>query len=433
MKNKFVKIIGVIVFLVIFLGTIFILPDSLNKSSENNSDNNKVLENQESSSDIGDINSDNEKQDTNKSNINDEQESNVEEVIKDEENKESFVTLKMVGDVLLHTPVSDSGKMSDGSYNYDHLFKNVKEDISSADIALVNQEVILGGTEMGLSGYPAFNGAYEVGDSIVNAGFDVVLHATNHAIDRGKNGLINCLDFWESKYPDIAILGINRTKEQQDTVFIIEKNGIKIAILNYTYGTNGIAMPDDMPFAVNLIDKNKIARDIEIAEANADITIVCPHWGIEYTHTENSNQTELATYFAELGADVIIGTHPHVIQPVKWVEASNGNKALVYYSIGNFINCTSEYGNTVADRMVGAIANVTIKKASDGSVIISDYSVTPLVTQMLFGTAEITTYKLEDYNQELASKNEVITRDERFSYDFCVNLCNEVFGDVKQE
>ena len=433
MKNKFVKIIGVIVFLVIFLGTIFILPDSLNKSSENNSDNNKVLENQESSSDIGDINSDNEKQDTNKSNINDEQESNVEEVIKDEENKESFVTLKMVGDVLLHTPVSDSGKMSDGSYNYDHLFKNVKEDISSADIALVNQEVILGGTEMGLSGYPAFNGAYEVGDSIVNAGFDVVLHATNHAIDRGKNGLINCLDFWESKYPDIAILGINRTKEQQDTVFIIENNGIKIAILNYTYGTNGIAMPDDMPFAVNLIDKNKIARDIEIAEANADITIVCPQWGIEYTHTENSNQTELATYFAELGADVIIGTHPHVIQPVKWVEASNGNKALVYYSIGNFINCTSEYGNTVADRMVGAIANVTIKKASDGSVIISDYSVTPLVTQMLFGTAEITTYKLEDYNQELASKNEVITRDERFSYDFCVNLCNEVFGDVKQE
>lgn len=433
MKNKFVKIIGVIVFLVIFLGTIFILPDSLNKSSENNSDNNKVLENQESSSDTGDINSDNEKQDTNKSNINDEQESNVEEVIKDEENKESFVTLKMVGDVLLHTPVSDSGKMSDGSYNYDHLFKNVKEDISSADIALVNQEVILGGTEMGLSGYPAFNGAYEVGDSIVNAGFDVVLHATNHAIDRGKNGLINCLDFWESKYPDIAILGINRTKEQQDTVFIMEKNGIKIAILNYTYGTNGIAMPDDMPFAVNLIDKNKIARDIEIAEANADITIVCPHWGIEYTHTENLNQTELATYFAELGADVIIGTHPHVIQPVKWVEASNGNKALVYYSIGNFINCTSEYGNTVADRMVGAIANVTIKKASDGSVIISDYSVTPLVTQMLFGIAEITTYKLEDYNQELASKNEVITRDERFSYEFCVNLCNEVFGDVKQE
>ena len=438
MKNSFVKIVGVIVFLVIFLGTIFILPDSLNKSSEKKSDNHEVLENQESSSDNEDINSNNENQDlnesnTNESNINDEEESKVTEEIKDEENRESFVTLKMVGDVLLHTPVSDSGKMSDGSYNYDHLFKNVKEDISSADIALVNQEVILGGTEMGLSGYPAFNGAFEVGDSIVKAGFDVVLHATNHAIDRGKKGLINCLNFWESRYPEIAILGINKTQEEQDTVFICEKNGIKIAILNYTYGTNGIAMPVDMPFAVNLIDKNKIAKDIEFAETNADITIVCPHWGVEYTHSENSNQTELATYFAELGADVIIGTHPHVIQPVKWVEASNGNKALVYYSIGNFINCTSEYGNTVADRMVGAIANVTIKKASDGSVIISDYSVTPLVTQMLFGTAEITTYKLEDYNQELASKNEVITRDERFSYDFCVNLCNEVFGDVKQE
>ena len=436
-KSKITKAIAIIFFIIIFFIAVIFLSDSLNKSSELDSDTKELTEvkKEEFSSNTDENQNDVENSDENAIK-NDSISSDVTTDTNgnnNNENKESVVTLKMVGDVLLHTPVSDSGLMADGSYNYDHLFANVKNEIGSADIALVNQEVILGGTEMGLSGYPAFNGAYEVGDSLVSAGFDVILHATNHAIDRGKNGLINCLDFWETNYPDIAVLGINKSQEMQDMVYICEKNGIKIAILNYTYGTNGIALPSDMPFAVNLMDRDKIAKDIEYAEANADITVVCPHWGTEYTHFENSNQTELASYFTELGADVIIGTHPHVIQPVKWVEASNGNKALVYYSIGNFINSTSEYGNTVADRMVGAIANITIKKSSDGSVSIYDYSVTPLVTQMLTGTAKITTYKLSEYNQELASLNEVIARDSRFSYEFCVNLCNEVFGDVKQD
>lgn len=429
-KNKYTKTIAILFTMVIILGVVFLSAKSLNTLSEVSTDSKKSSENSLDKTQSQDIIKDNEndiEDNTENSNKSDEKAD-----INDSEDKESVVIIKMVGDVLLHTPVSDSGLMEDGTYNYDHLFANVKDEIENADLALVNQEVILGGAELGLSGYPAFNGAYEVGDAIAGAGFDVVLHATNHAIDRGKNGLLNCLNFWENNYPDIAVLGINSSQEMQDTVYICEKNGIKIAILNYTYGTNGISMPADMPFAVNLIDKDKIAKDLEYAEANADITIVCPHWGVEYTHSENENQRELARYFTELGADLIIGTHPHVIQPVEWIETSNGNKALVYYSLGNFINSTSEYGDTVADRMVGAMANVTIKKASDGSVSISDYSVTPLVTQMLTGSGKITTYKLSDYSSDLASLNEVNERDSRFSYDFCVNLCNEVFSGIKQ-
>lgn len=429
-KNKYTKTIAILFTMVIILGVVFLSAKSLNTLSEVSTDSKKSSENSLDKTQSQDIIKDNEndiEDNTENSNKSDEKAD-----INDSEDKESVVIIKMVGDVLLHTPVSDSGLMEDGTYNYDHLFANVKDEIENADLALVNQEVILGGAELGLSGYPAFNGAYEVGDAIAGAGFDVVLHATNHAIDRGKNGLLNCLNFWENNYPDIAVLGINSSQEMQDTVYICEKNGIKIAILNYTYGTNGISMPADMPFAVNLIDKDKIAKDLEYAEANADITIVCPHWGVEYTHSENENQRELARYFTELGADLIIGTHPHVIQPVEWIETSNGNKALVYYSLGNFINSTSEYGDTVADRMVGAMANVTIKKASDGSVSISDYSVTPLVTQMLTGSGKITTYKLSDYSSDLASLNEVNERDSRFSYDFCVNLCNEVFSSIKQ-
>ena len=340
-------------------------------------------------------------------------------------------SLVMVGDVLLHTPVSDSGLMEDGSYNYSHLFRNVRNDIEEADLALVNQEVILGGTELGLSGYPAFNGAYEVGDALVEAGFDVVLHATNHALDKGRRGILNCINYWRTSHPDMGVIGINESQEEQNNVYVREVNGIKVAILNYTYGTNGISLPSDMPYCVNLLDSGKIAKDMEIAKQISDFIIVCPHWGTEYTHKETAEQEKWAEYFTELGANLIIGTHPHVIEPVKWVEASNGNRALVYYSIGNFINATSDYGRGVADRMIGAMAKVIVAKNSDGSFYVKDYSAIPLVTQMISGRGQITTYKLSDYSEELAAQNEIILRDSVFSLQYCKELCDSVFGEVK--
>lgn len=221
---------------------------------------------------------------TNEENIND---ANVNG---DNINNPAEISLVMVGDVLLHTPVSDSGLMEDGSYNYSHLFKNVKNDIESADIALVNQEVILGGTELGLSGYPAFNGAYEVGDAIVEAGFDVVLHATNHALDKGRKGILNCINYWKNSHPDIGVIGINESQEEQNNIYIKEIDGMRIAILNYTYGTNGIALPSNMPYCVNLLDEDKIAKDMEIAKQSSDFIVVCPHWGTEYTHDETNEQ-----------------------------------------------------------------------------------------------------------------------------------------------
>lgn len=344
-------------------------------------------------------------------------------------NDETRIRIVMVGDVLLHTPVSDSGLMEDGTYDYHHLFAHIRNDISSADLALVNQEVILGGTQLGLSGYPAFNGAYEVGDALVDAGFDVVLHATNHALDKGKTGILNCLNYWRTSHPEIGVIGINDSEEQQETIYVTDVKGIRIAILNYTYGTNGIPLPEDMPYAVNLIDRDKIARDIRLAREQADFVIVCPHWGIEYTHEENSFQTELAVFMAEQGVDLIIGAHPHVVQPVRWVEAANGNRALVYYSLGNYINATSEYGSGVADRMLGAMADVTITRAGqEGTVAIESFKAVPLVTQMLTGRGRITTYKLSDYTPQLAAENEVIERDSAFSYDYCVDLARRLLG-----
>ena len=258
---------------------------------------------------------------------------------------DNTVRILMAGDILLHERVSDSGAMPDGTYNYDHLFANLKQEISSADLALVNQEVILGGREIGLSGYPSFNGAYEVGDALAEAGFDVVLHATNHALDRGKKGLLNCISYWKTNHPEMGVLGIQESEEEQESIYVKEVNGIRIAILNYTYGTNGIPLPSDMPFAVNLLNKTQVAADVIKARSVAEFIIVCPHWGTEYIYGISDYQREWAEYFASLGVNLVLGTHPHVIEPVEWVGGENGNGGtLVYYSIGNFINATNENG-----------------------------------------------------------------------------------------
>lgn len=157
----------------------------------------------------------------------------------------------MVGDILLHTPVEESCLQPDGSYDYDSLFSHTKEEIAAADLALVNQEVIIGGADLGISGYPCFNADYSLCDSLVGAGFDVICHATNHAMDKGRAGLVNCAEYWRDEYPQITVLGIHDIADTSTSCgadpAIIELGDMRIAVLNYTYGTNGISLPADMP------------------------------------------------------------------------------------------------------------------------------------------------------------------------------------------
>ena len=345
------------------------------------------------------------------------------------ESSDLNASIVMVGDVLLHERVSDSGLMEDGSYNYDHIFANVKDEIEEADLAIANQEVILGGRELGLSGYPSFNGAYEVGDSLVNAGFDVILHATNHSLDKGKNGITNCINFWKENYPDTGMLGIHESKEDADNVYITNVNGIDIAVLNYTYGTNGIAVPQDMPYAVDIWNEEDIKADVQKAREEADFIIVCPHWGTEYELNETEDQKNKAQFLADIGVDLVIGTHPHVIEPVEWLTGKDGNMTLVYYSIGNFVNATSGTGKGAAARMVGAMAKVNIKKDND-SVKICSYGVEPLVTHLADGSGKITTYRLNEYTQDMALENEIRNQDSEFDLDYCKELCSSIFNEL---
>ena len=342
------------------------------------------------------------------------------------------INLVMVGDMLMHERVVASGLQEDGSYNFDHLFLHVQEQIASADLALVNQETILGGTELGLSGYPCFNSPYELGVAEAEAGFDVILHGTNHTLDKGKRGVLNCINFWEETYPEIAWLGMNDSQEMQDEdIYVYEQNGIKIAILNYTYGTNGISTPVDMPYLVNYMEEEKVIADIQKAEEIADFTVVCPHWGNEYYLGVASSQQKWTDIFLEQGVDLVIGTHPHVIEPVEWVFDEEGHEMLVYYSLGNFVNGTSGTGAGVMNRCVGALADVTIGFDENGEVAILEYEAIPLVCHIAEGN-EYTVWYLEDYTEELARENLIRSQDSSFSLENCKALVEQVLG-VSQE
>lgn len=341
----------------------------------------------------------------------------------------------MVGDVLLHTPVEESCRRPDGSYDYDSLFAHTNEEISAADLALVNQEVIIGGSELGISGYPCFNADFSLCDSLVSTGFDVICHATNHALDKGRAGLISCAQHWREQYPQITVLGIHDTADTATSCgadpVIIELPELRIAVLNYTYGTNGIPLPEDMPYAVDLLNEEQVAADLRRAEELADFTIVCPHWGTEYRLTPDTSQEKWVRIFLENGADLVLGTHPHVIEPIEWVtDAENGHEMLVYYSLGNFVNWTSGTGEGVANRMVGGMAEVTITMNDAGEAEITDYGVRPLVSHVTAGSGGVTTYFLEDYTQELEAQNEITLQDPDFSLEYCINLCDSVWGDL---
>lgn len=341
----------------------------------------------------------------------------------------------MVGDILLHTPVEESCLQPDGSYDYDSLFSHTKEEISAADLALVNQEVIIGGADLGITGYPSFNADFSLCDSLAGAGFDIICHATNHAMDKGRKGLINCAKYWKENYPQITVLGIHDTADTSTSCgaepVILDLPDMKIAVLNYTYGTNGIPLPDDMPYAVDLLDVEQVAADIRRAEELADFTIVCPHWGTEYQLTPDASQEKWTKVFAENGADLVLGTHPHVIEPIEWVtNEESDHEILVYYSLGNFVNWTSGTGEGVANRMVGGMAEVTITKNDHGEVEIADYGVKPMISHVTSDPEGVTTYFLEDYDAVLAEENEIVSQDSNFSREYCVNLCDSVWGDL---
>ena len=267
-------------------------------------------------------------------------------------NKASLV---MVGDALIHMPINYARKTGSG-YDFKGIFKYIKPIVQEYDLAYYNQETILGGTSLGLSGYPQFNSPQQVGDAFRDAGFNLVSLATNHSMDNyyrtGGKTIKNSTEYWK-KYADTVIAtGSFNSKEDRDEVIVKEINGIKYGFLSYTEQTNGISVPSGKSYLVNVYSKDKVKKDVEALKKEADVVIVAMHWGEEYTHYPNSGQKEKAKYLASLGVNVIIGCHPHVIQPMTYI-----GDTLVVYSLGNFVSNQ----DTVA-KLTGLMASANIVK-----------------------------------------------------------------------
>lgn len=335
----------------------------------------------------------------------------TQEPVPEEVFEEYDITLMAVGDNLLHMGIVNSGKQQDGTYNFDMLFQNIAEVLDATDIKIINQETILGGNHLGFSGFPAFNSPTEVGDAIVKAGFNVVLSATNHAADMKFQGMENSIRYWET-HPETLFTGITLS-EDDDTIPILTIKDKTFAILNYTYGPNMETLPssikghlkmlcayDEKSGLIRFTELNpKVTEDIRRAKELADIVIVCPHWGTEYQKTPSSYQEKWALEMADAGADLIIGTHPHVPQPVEWIETENGGEALCYYSLGNYVSTQKQ-----SLCMLEGMAYVSFRVTEEGiSIALERSGVIPLVCHYNSGPVRFeNVYFLEDYTEEQA-------------------------------
>ena len=264
-------------------------------------------------------------------------------------------SLVMVGDTLMHMAVVNAYK-SGNSYNFDGMFKYIGPIVKEYDLAYYNQETILGGTALKLSGYPQFNSPQQVGDAFIKAGFNLVSLATNHTMDKyyltGGKTITNSVNYWKSKKDDVYAAGSYLSQEERDEIVIKEVNGITYGFLSYTEHTNGLAVPSGKSYLCNVYNKDKVKKDVEKYRSKVDLLIVAMHWGEEYTNTPTSGEKEKAKYLASLGVDIIIGCHPHVIQPMTYI----GN-TLVVYSLGNFVSNQSGY-----NKLTGLLASCNIEK-----------------------------------------------------------------------
>ena len=333
-----------------------------------------------------------------------EQERQANEESSEEEEEEPIdvsFTLSAIGDVMCHnTQYKDAYNSETGSYDFSYVFDNISLYTKTADICIGNLETTFAGEDRGYSGYPTFNSPDSLAYELKDIGIDVLSTAGNHALDKGFDGLSRTIEVLDDA--DIAHVGTYKTQEDQNKTLIKYVKGIKIAFVNYTYGTNGIPVPSDKPFCVNLIDENLMKQQIDSAkEENPDIIIACMHWGNEYKTTQNSTQEELADFLFQNGVDIILGTHPHVLEPMEkrtvTLEDGTTKDGFVIYSLGNFIS-----GQNAENTKDSIILNLDITKHVDGTITIDSYDYIPIY--MYTDTTKSTQkMKLLDINKNIAS------------------------------
>ncbi|MFC4388142.1 CapA family protein [Gracilibacillus marinus] len=287
------------------------------------------------------------------------------------------ITIAAIGDILIHDRVYNTAVEGEG-YNFLPMLTEVDDYLKTPTITMANQETIIGGKDIGLSSYPSFNSPEELADNFQEVGVDIVTMANNHTLDRGEIAIQNAIAHYEKI--DMPYTGSYKSPADREKVRVIETaEGIKVGFLSYTYGTNGIPVPSGKDYLVNLIDKEQIEEDVKVARESADVIILSYHFGNEYERLPNDNQQELAQFASDLGVEVVIGHHPHVVQPVEWLEGKNGQKTLVAYSLGNFLS-----GQEQLYQRIGGMLQFQVSKISysDDTIIeVSNPSFLPTFVQ----------------------------------------------------
>ncbi len=331
----------------------------------------------------------------------DEQASSDFEAKKDEEVKITEKKLSFIGvgdNIIYGTKQARLDAIEGGrELNYKSYYKGVSDIIANTDIAFINQETLMCGEGYSLSYYPMFNSPQDLGYDLQEMGFDIVNIANNHMLDKGAEGLLKTIEFWKSM--NVLMIGGYENKEDFDNIRVYEKDGLRIAFLSYTYATNGLTKAASSPIVIPYIDDADIIRQTALAKEMADLVFVSVHWGDEGSFTPNDEQKRVAKLFSDNGVDVIIGHHPHVIQPVEWI-----GDTLCVYSLGNFMAQQDMDYN-----MVGGMIGFDIIYGDGVDIRIENPIFTPTVFHFNGGFTGNNVYKFEDYNPELAQLHGVRT------------------------
>ncbi len=321
-------------------------------------------------------------------------------VIEAKSTEDKKISLVAIGDIMCHnSQFKDAYK--EGTYDFSYVFTDIKTYIENADIAIGNLETTFAGSKKGYSGYPQFNTPETLAYNLKDIGIDVLTTTNNHCLDSGYNGIESTIDFLDQA--EIAHTGTFKSPEDQNTILFKEVNGIKIAFLAYTYGTNGIPIPKGKEYCVNLINKEFILSQLDLAKkGNPDIICVSMHWGVEYQRHPNDEQLDLTDFLFNNGVDIILGSHPHVLQPFEKREITleDGTKkdGFVIYSLGNFMAAQNKENTRNS-----IILNLSITKHVDtNKITIDDISYVPIY---MYSYPTYNNYKILDINNTLSQYN----------------------------
>lgn len=286
------------------------------------------------------------------------------------------VTFAVVGDIMVHDyQYNESFDQATGTYDFMHNFQDMKQYFEGRDIVLGNLELTFGGPDRPYSSFPCFNTPDSFLDAVKDAGFNLLTTANNHSMDTGKAGVIRTLDKLDEY--GIQHFGTNRSQQEQDTILYKDVNGLRFAFLSYTYGTNGIPMPE--PYLVNLIDNDRMVRQISEARENADVVVVMPHMGNEYESTPRQVFVDWADLMFASGADIVLASHPHVLQRMEYRKLDHGDgehDGFIIYSLGNFIS-----SQTTPPRNASIVLHLTVEKVGNEPPNVREVSFVPIWTQ----------------------------------------------------